>query len=184
MWYSYMADAVVGTHVLYVGYVLLGQVAILAGILLRWGWIRNPWFRWTQLLMILIVAFEAIFGITCPLTRWEYDLRTLAGQHPSGESFIGRMLHDLMFFTAPPWVFTTCYIAFAALVLGCFLLAPPRRLRRKAKPAQPGRWFTRGLALPARTVAPQPQGNVTAGGEPERARSPLPGARSALGAHE
>ena len=171
MWYSYLADFVVGAHVLYVGYVVLGQLAILAGILLRWGWVRNPWFRWTQLLMILIVAFEAIMGITCPLTRWEDNLRALAGQHVESGSFIGRALHDLMFFTAPEWVFNLCYLAFALLVLATFVFAPPRGLRRKAapaEPAQPGRWFSRGLFRPARSVSTQPQENTASGAEPKQ----------------
>jgi len=55
--------------VAYISYVVLGQLAILVGIVRRWQWIRNPWFRWTHLLMILVVAWEAVQGITCPLTR-------------------------------------------------------------------------------------------------------------------
>jgi hypothetical protein len=44
------------------------------GILLGWKWIRNPWFRYTHMFMILIVAAEATIGMTCPLTDWENDL--------------------------------------------------------------------------------------------------------------
>ena len=63
---------------------------------------------------------------------WERKLRLLAGQDPSGETFIGRLLHDLLFYEGPPWVFTTCYIACALLVLGTLVLAPPRWQRRQA----------------------------------------------------
>ena len=43
--YIALADAVVVAHVSYVAFVILGELAILAGILLRLGWIRNRTFR-------------------------------------------------------------------------------------------------------------------------------------------
>lgn len=118
---------VVAAHVAYVSFVLLGQIAILAGAVCRWQWIRNPWFRWVHLIMIVIVAVEAVLEITCPLTTWERILRHRAGQHTDEGSFVGRLLHDLIFFDAAPWVFTTAYVTFALLVLGMFWLVPPRR---------------------------------------------------------
>ena len=33
--------------------------------------------------MIAIVAVEAMLDITCPLTRWEDELRQLAGNRPA-----------------------------------------------------------------------------------------------------
>ena len=77
--------------------------------------------------MILIVAGEAILQIECPLTRWERNLRELAGQATTGESFMGRLLHNLIFVDWSPWVVNCLHVAFALLVLGTFLLAPPRR---------------------------------------------------------
>ena len=73
--YGFLADLVVFVHLLYVGYVVVGQLAIFAGVVLKWQWIRNPWFRWTHLIMICIVAAEAIVNFECPLTSWESDLR-------------------------------------------------------------------------------------------------------------
>ncbi len=127
MLYQFLADVVVGIHVAYVGYVVLGQISIWMGLCFRWAWIRNPWFRWSHLAMILIVGAEAALDIECPLTGWERALRSAAGQTMSGESFVGRMLHDLIFVDWPPWVINTLHIVFALLVLGTFLLAPPRR---------------------------------------------------------
>jgi len=127
MWYSWLADVVVAVHVAYVAFILLGQLAIVAGIALKWGWIRNPWFRVTHLVAITVVALEALLGIACPLTVWEDTLRTWAGQQVSEDTFIGRSLDNLVFYEAGAWVFTTCYIAFALLVLATFVLVPPRR---------------------------------------------------------
>ncbi|HEY7154599.1 MAG TPA: DUF2784 domain-containing protein [Gemmataceae bacterium] len=127
MGYSFLADAVVAIHVAYVSYVVFGQLLIWLGLVLRWRWIRNPWFRWTHLVMMLIVGAEAALRIECPLTNWERSLRELAGQPTSGESFVGQLLHHLIFVNWSEWALNCLHIAFALVVLGTFVLAPPRR---------------------------------------------------------
>jgi hypothetical protein len=130
MWYGFLADLVVAIHVGYVGYVVVGQLIIWLGLACKWSWVRNPWFRWTHLLAILLVAGEAAFNIMCPLTAWEADLRRLAGQTATEGTFVGRLLDNLLFIDLPLWVFPILHISFAVLVLGTFVLAPPRRKRR------------------------------------------------------
>src|SRR5262249_49927579 len=66
MSYGFWADVIVAIHVAYVGYVVVGQLAILIGLALKWQWVRNPWFRVTHLIAISIVAAEAIIGMQCP----------------------------------------------------------------------------------------------------------------------
>src|SRR5207244_2554023 len=78
--YTFLADAIVAVHLVYVGYVVLGQLAIMAGVLMKWHWIRNPAFRWSHLAMICIVAAEAIVNFECPLTTWERHLRKVEWQ--------------------------------------------------------------------------------------------------------
>jgi hypothetical protein len=134
MGYGFGADVVVALHLAYVGFVLFGQVAILIGLLLGWGWVRNRWFRLGHLTAIVIVALEALLGIACPLTVWEENLRHLAGQEVTGDSFIGRCMHNMLFYSIEPWVFTVCYVAFALLVIATFVLAPPRWGRANRNP--------------------------------------------------
>jgi hypothetical protein len=136
MWYGLLADVVVAVHVCYVSFVVFGQLAIFLGMFLRWNWIRNFWFRVVHLVMISIVAVEAILDISCPLTDLEYYLRGRAGQEMAEGTFVGRLLHDLMFFNAEPWVFTTIYISFALLVMGSFWLAPPRWPVKARRPGE------------------------------------------------
>ena len=133
MWYGYLADLIVFFHAAYVAFVVFGLLAILLGSVLRWQWIRNPWFRVIHLLMIAVVAVEAAFGWKCPLTDWEDQLRGLAGQPISGETFVGRLLHSVIFYNAPGWAWTVLYVGFALLVLSTFYFAPVRW--RKALPA-------------------------------------------------
>lgn len=127
MGYSLIANAIVALHVAYVSYVVLGQMLIWLGLAFRWLWVRNPWFRWTHLLMIVIVGAEAMLDIECPLTRWERHFRELAGQEVSGTSFVGRLLHNLIFVDWSPWVINGLHVSFALVVLATFLLAPPRQ---------------------------------------------------------
>jgi hypothetical protein len=127
MGYGLLADLIVAFHVAYVSYVVVGQLAIWLGLALRWAWVRNPWFRWTHLIMMVIVGGEAALNIECPLTRWERGFRELAGQPVSGETFLGRLLHNLIFVDWPQGVINALHIAFALVVLGTFILAPPRK---------------------------------------------------------
>lgn len=134
MWYGFLADLIIAIHVAYVGYVLVGQAIILVGAALRWRWVRNPWFRLTHLAAILIVAFEAIWGITCPLTTWENQLRAAGGGEVAQGTFIGRFLDSVLFYDVAPSILNWAYIGFALLVLGTLILVPPRR-RRAGSPA-------------------------------------------------
>jgi len=138
MWYGYLADLVVGVHVMYVGYVLVGQLAIIVAAPFRWEWARNPWFRFSHLLAIGIVAYEALNDIRCPITVWEEQLRALAGQDmATGQSFMGRLFHDLLFYPDLPEIFfNTLHVAMFVLVIQGLVMFPPRWFRRRrAEPA-------------------------------------------------
>ena len=129
MGYGLLVDSVVAVHVLFMVFVVFGELLILAGIERRWNWVRNPWFRLAHLAAILIVALETLAGSACPLTVWERDLRVLAGQPVTDATFIGRIMHGVLFYDLPSWVFTAAYLTFCALVVATFVLAPPRRRR-------------------------------------------------------
>jgi len=134
--YRILADIVVVVHAGYVGFVLFGQLAILIGILARWSWVRNFTFRIVHLAAIGFVVLEAWWGVTCPLTTWEQQLREAAGEKSYTGDFIAAWVHDLLFYEAEPWVFTLCYSLFGGLVLLTFFIAPPRR--KKIAPPEPG----------------------------------------------
>jgi hypothetical protein len=132
MWYGYLADAVVAFHLSYVSYVVVGQLTIWIGLLFKWAWVRNPWFRWTHMLAIVVVALEAVCNFTCPLTTWEFHLRRLAGQSIEESTFVGRLFDKVLFWDLPTWAFTAMYISFAVVTIATFVLAPPRWNRRHA----------------------------------------------------
>jgi hypothetical protein len=131
MLYRILADLMVVLHFAYVIFVILGLVATLIGGMLKWQWVRNPWFRGIHLAMILIVVVEAWIGLTCPLTTWEQGLRSAAGEETYQGDFIANWVHDALFFEASPWVFTACYTLFGVIVLSTLLLVPPHWRRKK-----------------------------------------------------
>ncbi len=125
--YTFLADVILVIHSGIVAFCVGGELAILAGAAFGWKWIRNLPFRITHLCMVLYVAGEAILGITCPLTEWEYDLRLLAGQPYENMSFVARIIRKLIFYDFPPWVFTALYVGFGLIILLTFILIRPRR---------------------------------------------------------
>lgn len=126
MMYGFLADLMVAIHVGYVAYVLVGEVLILVGWWRGWGWVRNFWFRVTHLFAIGIVVVEEAVGMRCPLTVWEEWLRVKAGQPVTGETFVGRILHSLLFYDAAPRVFTAIYSVAGTVVLATLFLCQPR----------------------------------------------------------
>jgi hypothetical protein len=128
--YFFLADTIVLIHFAYVLFVLVGMAAIVAGIALRWSWVRNFWFRSIHLAMIGVVVLETAFGVTCPLTEWEDSLRIAGGGTVESGTFIGRWVQSVMFFDASR-LLSVCYIVFGLLVLLTFIFAPPRRPWRK-----------------------------------------------------
>lgn len=118
-----LADALLILHFLIAAFIVGGLVLVWLGFFLKWLWVRNPAFRYLHLAAIAFVAAEALLGYACPLTLWEDLLR--GGARP--ESFIGRWVYRLLYYSAPEWVFTALYAAWAAAALLTLRLVPPRR---------------------------------------------------------
>src|SRR5438445_5057752 len=110
-WRPFLADLVVVAHAAYVGFVVLGLVAIVLGLSLRKPWARNFWFRIIHFAMIVVVVLESWLGIVCPLTTWENTLRRQAGQQAYSQDFIPYWTHRILFYDLPAWVFVCAYTA-------------------------------------------------------------------------
>jgi hypothetical protein len=108
---AWAADLVLVVHSLFVAFVVLGFALIWIGHVAGWHWVRNNVFRSTHLAAITFVAIEALIGMTCPLTEIENGLRGNADER----SFIARLLHAVIFYDFPEWVFTVAYVAFAVV---------------------------------------------------------------------
>jgi hypothetical protein len=140
MFYSVIADLIVAIHIAYVVYVVGGLIAILIGAWRGRKWIRNPWFRVTHLLAILIVVVEIFLKLNCPLTIWENQARAAAQQPVDGSGFMDRLLHFILAGGAPGWVIDDLYYLFAVAIVAAFFVVPPRwKARSRALATDSGR---------------------------------------------
>ena len=132
--FALLADIIVAFHFCYVAFTIGGELAILLGGILRWRWVGNLGFRIAHLASVVVVAGESLAGAQCPLTTWEYQLRTMAGQRAEEQiSFIARIVRSIIFYDLPGWVFLLAYVSFALLVALTFLIVPVRRGARAAR---------------------------------------------------
>lgn len=124
--YALAADALLVAHVLFVVFVVFGLILVFAGKFLCWRWVRHPWFRVIHLLAISVVVLQSWFGLICPLTVWEMELRAKSGQISYDGTFVMHWLNELLYYQAPPWVFVVCYTVFGCLVVSSWFWVRPR----------------------------------------------------------
>jgi hypothetical protein len=130
--YRLLADCVAIVHLSYIGFVVIGFILIVIGILRQWNWVRSCWFRSAHLLAIALVCAESLVGIGCPLTTLESRLLAMAGAVGYSRGFVGYWSDRLIFYNFSPWVFVAAYTAFALTVAAVFVIAPPRPPQRRS----------------------------------------------------
>lgn len=135
MYYGLLADVIVAIHFAIVFFVIVGEAAVLVGGPLGWRWVRSLAFRLIHLGTTLFVAVEGAFGVLCPLTTWEHDLRELAGESVEDASFVARLLHEALFVDVPQDVLNRSYVVFGALVALSWVFFPPSRRGRASEGA-------------------------------------------------
>ena len=128
--YALLADAILVLHFAFVLFVVAGLLLTWIGYFAGWKFVRNPWFRGAHLLAMAVVVAESLFGVICPLTKWETALRLEAGEDPAyAGSFIQHWVHRVMFFEVSERTFTMIYIAFFVLIVLSLVVVPPRPFR-------------------------------------------------------
>ncbi len=136
--YRLAADAMLFVHLAFVAFVVISFLLTAVGLLRRWNWVRNFWFRAGHLLAIAIVVIESWMDQTCPLTMWENELRMRGGDATYPGDFLVYWAARLLYYQAEPWVFTVCYSVFGGAVALTWLLGPPRwpwSSQRRATPS-------------------------------------------------
>ena len=129
-YYARLADAILVLHFAFVLFVVAGLLVTWIGYFAGWQFVRNPWFRGAHLLAMAVVVAESLFGVICPLTKWETALRLKAGQDPAyAGSFIQHWVHRVMFFEISERTFTMVYVAVFVLIVLSLIVVPPRTFR-------------------------------------------------------
>ncbi|GAA5170566.1 DUF2784 domain-containing protein [Viridibacterium curvum] len=125
-----LANLTLILHIAIVLFVVGGLLLVLVGNLRGWRWVNALWFRLVHLATILFVVLESWVGVVCPLTTLEMWLRRQARQEGYAGGFIEHWLQSLLYFNAPPWVFTLAYSLFGLAVLASWWYFPPRSGRK------------------------------------------------------
>ena len=125
--YRLLADLVLTVHFGIVAFVVGGLVLVVVGNLRGWRFVNGWWFRLAHLAAIAVVVAQAWLGVACPLTTLESALRENAGEAGYETSFIEHWLTAILFYEAPPWVFTAAYTLFGLVVAAAWWRYPPRR---------------------------------------------------------
>ena len=97
------ADIILVLHALFIAFVILSFILIVIGIVRRWQWTRNFWFRAANLLAIGLVAVNAWVGKICPLTIWENEMRETAGGDIYPGTFVGYYLQKIIYYDFRNW---------------------------------------------------------------------------------
>ena len=132
--YCLLADVVAVLHFLIVAFVLGGMLLILAGVLLALD--LDPQFlvlrgsrgddrrRGRRVVVWHRLPLDQLGGSPAR-----------GGRRATSEpgSFLGRLVHSLLFVNVSPAVLCICYVIFGLAVLLVFILAPPRWPRRLRK---------------------------------------------------
>lgn len=119
-----LADIVLAFHFGIALFITLGLLFIPLGFIYSWSWIRNRRFRQIHAGLMLFVAIEAVFAITCPLTVLEAQLR----QTTAPQSFWAYQLNQLLYWDLPSSFFVGLYLLCSMWVVYLWRRIPPRSL--------------------------------------------------------
>ena len=100
-----IADIILMLHFAIIFFITLGFFLIPIGYKFGWVWIKNSKLRICHCGMIILVTFETILGITCPLTLIENSLRGIN----ESTSFISYWIHQIIYWNFPTQFFIILY---------------------------------------------------------------------------
>ena len=101
-----LADLVLIFHFGIVIFITSLFVIIPVGYKLDWKWPRNRKIRSTHFVLISLVTTETVFGLTCPLTLIEHNLRDIF----ISNSFVSIWLQKFLYWNFPKEFFLISYI--------------------------------------------------------------------------
>jgi hypothetical protein len=139
-----LADIVAAVHFGIAVAMLLLLALLPIGAWRGWGWTRNFWLRLIQLLVIEIIAGQALVNLECPLSTLERQLRPYPEDSGSklhnleGATEWGRFCHRGIFLAsdAPREYRSIGYVVVGVAVLLAWLLIPARLPWRGAPSGQ------------------------------------------------
>ena len=117
-----LADLVLITHFAIAAFLALGMLLIPLGAYWHWAWVRSRRLRQIHMGLMVLIAIEALFHITCPLTTLEAYLR----KSTAPESFWADQLGKILYWDLPLEFFTILYGCCVVWALFLWKSVPPR----------------------------------------------------------
>jgi len=115
------ADIVLIFHFCVLIFITFGFFLIPIGYKFGWGWITNLKLRIFHCGMMMFVTLETLFGITCPLTSMENNLRGIN----ESTSFISYWIKHIMYWDFPTQFFIILYCIVLVWTFLMWKLFPP-----------------------------------------------------------
>lgn len=117
-----LAWLVLSVHLAIILFNVAGLVLIPLGAWRQWRWVRGFWWRLIHVLVLAIVAAQALAGRACFLTIWQAGLSNTLRPRP----LIATWVDHLIYWPLPLWFFTVLYVAVWGYVLYLWWRVPPR----------------------------------------------------------
>jgi len=124
-----LADLILFFHFLIVIFNVSGLVFIWIGYFFKWKWIRNSFFRYTHILLIVFVTINAFSGKYCPLTTWELKLRSIGEQEHYNQSFIQHLISSLIYVNISLKSLSFIYMIFLIMVIISLIFIKPDKIK-------------------------------------------------------
>jgi len=117
-----LADLVLLAHFAITVFLVVGMLLIPLGAHWHWSWVRARRMRQIHAGLMALIAIEAVFHITCPLTVLEALLRHAAAP----KSFWADQISKILYWDLPLEFFTTLYVCCVIWILYLWKSVPPR----------------------------------------------------------
>ena len=117
-----LADLVLLAHFAITVYLVLGMLLIPLGAYWHWSWVRARRMRQIHAGLMVLIAIEAVFHITCRLTVLEALLRHAAAP----KSFWADQISKILYWDLPLEFFTILYVCCVIWILYLWKSVPPR----------------------------------------------------------
>jgi hypothetical protein len=117
-----LADLVLLIHFAIAAFLVTGMLLIPLGAHYQWTWVRSRRYRQIHIGLMVFIALEAIFHITCPLTILEAFLRSTTAPN----SFWADRLSKILYWDLPLEFFTILYDCCVIWILYLWQSVPPR----------------------------------------------------------
>ena len=127
-----LALAVLALHLGVIAFNVGGLIIVPLGAWRGWTFVRVSWWRALHLVLLFVVALQALVGRACFLTLWQAALEQNAGETASREPLIARWVDSVIFWNLPIEFFAALYVAVLIYALALWRWVPPARRRPTA----------------------------------------------------